>query len=203
MPSKEDSWKDHVWITTFTDRRFHLYGDDPDDICLEDIAHATGMIVRYTGHIKEFYSVAEHQVMVARIIEYYGGNAHQQLEGLFHDATEAYLCDVAAPFKRELGNYHDLEDAVWKRIAAKYGLPEVHDPLVKLADWTALFIEAKYLVTADESQWLGYEEHGKAAEFFMDQHPDVVPICHNPKAAKQMWIDCYRRLTGNHEGELE
>jgi len=194
MPGEDDSFKGHVWITTFTDRKFHLYGDDPDDICLEDIAHATGNLCRYTGHVREFYSVAEHMVLVSNIIRAYGGSLMEQREGHMHDATEAYLCDIAAPFKAELGKYYELEAMVWKRIAAKYGLPEVHSPIVKTADWTALFIEAKHLVVADHTKWKGYDLHGPAAEDFMINHPEIVSVGHNPKSAKTLWLDEYKRL---------
>lgn len=48
------------WILTFTGRRFYPLDPRPEDVCLEDIAHALSLICRYNGHSRFFYSVAEH-----------------------------------------------------------------------------------------------------------------------------------------------
>lgn len=196
MPSKGDyKSSEWTWITTYTDKKFYLFGDDPEEIDLIDIAHATGMIVRYTGHVREFYSVAEHQVLVSKILEKWGCSIKAQLVGLFHDATEAYLCDIAAPFKGELKGYYELESLIWARIAAKFGLPEKMPPEVKLADWTALFIEAHHLINGDHTQWMGWQDHGMATQQFMKDYPGVKPMCYEPKAAKQLWLGRYEELS--------
>lgn len=87
------------WITTYTGRRFYPLAPRPQDVCLEDIAHALSMKCRWTGHVRTFYSVAEHSVRVARLLNDQGFDARVQLAGLLHDATEAYLPDVASPIK--------------------------------------------------------------------------------------------------------
>src|ERR1700739_1716912 len=51
------------------------------------IAHALGQTARYRGNSDEFYSVAEHSVLVSLLMqEITGGDPR---EGLFHDATES------------------------------------------------------------------------------------------------------------------
>ncbi len=54
------------WIQTYTGICFNPFLPDPKDITLEDIAHALSMMCRYNGHTKEFYSVAEHCVIMSK-----------------------------------------------------------------------------------------------------------------------------------------
>ena len=89
-----------------------------DEVHIEDIAHALGMLCRYGGHVERFYSVAEHSVHVSRIVP-----PHLALLGLLHDATEAYLVDIPRPIKRHLSNYKEIEQLNWEAIAIRYNLP--------------------------------------------------------------------------------
>lgn len=98
-----------------------------DEVFIEDIAHSLAMQCRYGGHCEKYFSVAEHSVLVSKIVP-----PELALIGLLHDATEAYLSDVIRPLKRHLTNYKDIEQRNWLVIAAAFGLPteipaEVHD----------------------------------------------------------------------------
>ncbi len=202
MPSEDDDFSEDCWITTYSRRQFHLHGSDPDEICLEDIAHATSLICRFTGHVREFYSVAEHMILVANIVKELGGDATDQRVALFHDATEAYLADIAAPFKGELGGYKELEHKVWKRIAAKYGLPMFHNPLIKKADWIALFLEAKALINDDYKIWMGYKE-AAADVSRLSREPGLMIWGYSPKVARVQWLRKYRELWNTPRGSIE
>lgn len=128
------------WITTATGGKF-----DPlkPVFSLKDIAHALGMNCRFNGHVSEFYSVAEHSVIVARLMkDHVGGDP---MEGLLHDGTEAYLSDVPAPFKQFLPDFVDFDKRVDRALRAAFGIPLKCTAECKKADWLALFIEAYYL----------------------------------------------------------
>ena len=153
--------------------KFHLYGDDQSELNITDIAQALSNQCRFTGHMSgdNWYSVAQHSVDVSEIIALLGGSKFEQYCGLMHDTPEAFLTDIAAPFKRELGNYYDKEALIWARIAAKFELPEKLPTIVKQADWIALFLEARAFVVdrADDplailKTWVGYDPYGKQAE---------------------------------------
>src|SRR5487761_1741512 len=43
------------WIATFTGRAFWPLDPRPEDVVIEDIAHALSMLCRYGGHCRRFY----------------------------------------------------------------------------------------------------------------------------------------------------
>jgi hypothetical protein len=142
------------WIRTYTGRRFDPLNPDPKAIHMGDVAHSLSNICRYTGHTKEFYSVAQHSVLVAKIVKYLGGSPVEQFQGLLHDATEAYLNDVARPLKilPFMESYREIEGKIEHLIAAKFGLKSLTTELVKRADTIALATEARDLM-GDPQDW--------------------------------------------------
>src|SRR5690242_6150646 len=70
---------------------------DPDDIIIADVAHHLAGICRFTGGTSSPYSVAQHCVHVCEELERAGFNAAYQLAALLHDASEAYVGDMAGP----------------------------------------------------------------------------------------------------------
>lgn len=78
---------------------------------VDDIAHALSLQCRFAGHIKCFYSVAEHSCLVS---DWLFNNDQRDLAmaGLFHDASEAYLVDIPKPVKLCLPDYVALENHV-------------------------------------------------------------------------------------------
>lgn len=116
------------FILTHTGRQIffdHVY---PEDICIEDIAHALSHLCRYTGHTTMFYSVAQHSLLVTEKIP---GNAETKLVALLHDAAEAYVGDVSSPLKKwikEKDNwaYDSLHHAIQAVIHRRYGITNDH-----------------------------------------------------------------------------
>lgn len=162
----------------FKDPRNHNYD-------IRAIAHALSNLCRYTGHSKRFYSVAEHSVIVSRLVE-----PKYALEGLMHDASEAYCGDVASPLKRLLPGYSKIEEGVQEAIAMYFGLQwpfpkEVHD-----ADKLCYVTERETISNT-----------GKDALWFTDIKPVDFPIKGlSPKQAYNAFIERYEELTANGTG---
>lgn len=130
-----------AWIQTYTGKQFYPFDPKPDQIDIEDIAHALANVCRFTGHTNQFYSVAEHSVHVSRLV-----SPEHALQALLHDGSEAFLSDIAAPIKPFLPDYKALEKTVQRAVYYRFGLPYEDHPEVKAADVAMLAAEAKYLM---------------------------------------------------------
>lgn len=51
------------FICTYTGRKFYPLDPRPEDVCIEDIAHALALVNRFGGHTRVPYSVAQHSVL--------------------------------------------------------------------------------------------------------------------------------------------
>ncbi len=178
MPSEDDRFDgDDCYIKVNpSGGYFHLHAvDDTSELHLVDIASAISRQCRFTGHLlPEFdhYSVAEHCVLVSTLLERMGATRQLQFAGLMHDAAEAYLSDIAAPFKRELGSYYEAEAKIEKRVNKKYNihLSEAEHKVLKKADWIALWIEARQIICRDPEEvttWKGYDSYGEESREYM------------------------------------
>jgi hypothetical protein len=143
------------WMCTFSGRRFWPCDPQPEDVCIEDIAHALSLENRYGGHLPAPYPVAQHCLIAARISrDVLGGTIADELDTLMHDAAEAYLKDIPRPLKRSLPGYKTLELRVEAVIARRFGLRHPMPPIVKRADVgkIALAVERRDLFPASHQQ---------------------------------------------------
>ena len=145
------------WLCTFTGTSFYPLDARPDEVHIEDIAHALSNLCRFGGHCREFYSVAEHSVRVMdAVILWTGGTKPGAvLAALLHDASEAYLIDVPRPLKRYLRDYgpieHALSDVVFDRFDVSHEYR--HHPLIKVADNVLLATEKRDLMPSRSAEW--------------------------------------------------
>ena len=95
------------YITTYTGLHFRPTEPDSDLIRIQDIAHALSLICRGNGHVQTFWSVGEHCICCAKEAAARGFSERMILACLLHDASECYLSDVPAPFKKELPEYQE------------------------------------------------------------------------------------------------
>lgn len=146
------------WIETFTGRRVYPLSPEIDDINITDIAHALSNLCRFTGHTKRFYSVAEHS---ARMAEYALrlGQPNVAKYALLHDASEAYLCDLARPVKHlpQMEPYRTAEAVLQTCINAAFDLTDPPPMLLATLDEMFLYTEAATLMPT-ATTWPGYRE---------------------------------------------
>lgn len=142
-----------AWIQVHSGQTFDLLNPTPEHVNAADIAVALSRQPRFGGHTTRAYSVAQHSLVVQQLLTVTQAAPHVLLQGLLHDATEAYVVDVPRPLKAMLPNYKEIESRVWEAVAAHFGIPAELDPLVKWADEEALMHEARHLLTGGPQGW--------------------------------------------------
>lgn len=173
-------------IETAYGHKFDMFNIDPEALDIRDIAHALSMNCRFTGHTSKFYSVAEHSVLCSYIVpEKYA------LQALMHDASEAYIADVASPIKKHLSNYKELEDTIMIAIAKKFKFDYPLSKEVKEADLIMLSTEAHYLLPSrgtkdDVWDWFGTRPPIELG---------IPPHGYSPASAKETFLSRYNELT--------
>lgn len=133
-------------MTTYTGKIINPVNLQPEDICIEDIAHALALCNRFAGHSREPMSVAQHSVTVCKIIQHrYPTWRRGALQGLLHDAAEAYIGDVTKWLKRTpaFATYRRIEDMLEKQIYERFGCPIKKTTRVACADKLALRLEGE------------------------------------------------------------
>jgi hypothetical protein len=158
-----------AWIETFTGRQFWPLDPHVDDICIEDIAHALSNTCRFNGHVRQFYSVAEHSVFVALTVP-----VEHRLAALLHDASEAYACDLPRPIKRCVTGYAEAEHRLMECIFEKFGLTLPLPEIVKLHDNRILLDERVQFMPASDRDWnLGVEPLGVQLRGWLPQDAEA------------------------------
>ena len=134
---------------TYTGRKFFPLHPDPEQVDIRDIAHALSMQCRFAGHIEGFYSVAQHSLNVATLVEQTGlARPGQGLRALLHDAAEAYLTDLRSRLKHSgYGQaYRAAEQHLGRVIWKRFGIRNCNDSqLVHWADRQLLLAEQRQL----------------------------------------------------------
>jgi len=135
-----------ICITTYTGKQFGLF-NGRGEILIEDIAHALSNLCRFNGHCRQFYSVAEHSTLVSDIVHALHGTTRDDLAGLLHDASEAYLGDWSQPLKSVMPRWLRVrEENLMARIYASFDILYHDWDLIKRADDIALAIEVRDLI---------------------------------------------------------
>lgn len=168
-----------IWIQTYTGKRVNPLALKPDDICIEDIAHALSLLCRFNGHCRQFYSVAEHSIRVAQVV----GSRYFRLAALLHDAAEAYLSDVPRPLKHQWSQFCEVEDRAQAIIDSVFGVPANYYHPVKRADDILLATEGRDLMGNTDGWYL--------PQYALEHH--IEP--YNSETAEQLFLLAYGEYT--------
>lgn len=122
---------------------------DPDPTAMTNFAIARGLSCesRFGGQLGGlnhhiFYSVAQHSVNVAQLLKNKNFPRDIVLQGLFHDAAEAFMKDLPSPLKQLFPLYRELEKNMLGVIMESRGLgPYLHSEVIR-ADQIMLILEA-------------------------------------------------------------
>lgn len=150
--------KNDPWIQTYTGRKVSLVNPRPCDIDIEDIAHALSNICRFTGHTREFYSVAQHSIeMVNAVLGSFKGGIEYRAKicraALMHDAAETYLGDMNSPLKSMLPGYKLIEEKFKLTIIRRFKIEVPNEPMIRQLDIDLLLTEVKHLLSEPPERW--------------------------------------------------
>lgn len=143
------------WLQTHKGRAWLPESPETFDYDVEEIAHALSNLCRYFGHVRHFYNVAHHSVLVANHV-WDVAPAEILLDerrklaraALLHDAAEAFCGDMVAPLKRlpEMAGYRALIERVEMAIAVHFDLVVFLDAQpIRQADMVVLATEKRDL----------------------------------------------------------
>jgi uncharacterized protein len=174
-----------TWMQTYSGIAFDYNSNDCSQITIEDIAAHLSKICRFNGACKEFYSVAQHSVLVAKDLKYLGYDIKHQLYGLLHDAAEAYVGDIVRPFKSEYMS--NFEDKILVRILSALGLSKreslSYKETIKHSDNRLLITEKHQLMAIPQRDW----------EFEYEPSPIIIkPL--SWKRSNKMFLFHYNKL---------
>lgn len=173
-------------IKTFTGKRFYLAMPRVADVDIIDIAHSLSLQTRFVGHVREFYSVAQHCVHVADQVLRTGASHRVARQALLHDSTEAYTGDISRPLKADLGRtFAQYEQRIHFVICEAFRIPATLPLIVMDADDRMLATEARDL--------MGGLDDGDGDEPLADPY-DFPIVSWEPKAAFRAFMDRFTEL---------
>jgi hypothetical protein len=162
-------------IRGYSGQYFDYNNPDAYNFTIEEFAHSLSKLCRFAGHCTNFYSVAQHSVLVSYIVPEV---RVIQLQGLLHDAAESFMSDLPSPLKYLIaGNYREIEGRVERAIFRQFDLPEIMDDMIHTADKYILSAERRDLLQPDSAD--GWDPD-KWPEWMIDDptHATIHPLPH-------------------------
>lgn len=176
------------YVSTVSGNRFYPLEPRIDRVCIEDIAHGLAYQCRFNGQTGEFYSVAQHSLLVSSLVP-----TDLRLAALLHDAAEAYLGDMVKPLKVLLPAFAAIEDQVGAIIAAAFQVDFSDYAPIKRADLIALATEKRDLMPRSAERWAYLDGITPMAQRIVSMHPGE---------AKRAFLDEFARLNRQHGRSL-
>jgi hypothetical protein len=150
-----------------------------DGMPITDIARALAYQPRWAGATRAFYSVAEHSVLVSRLVP-----AQHAFDGLMHDCDEAISGDIPSCVKVLLGREHLIAKLGPVKLALSnwFGF-RMNEPHVKDADLVCMATELRDLLPPAWMDW---------GHLPPPDTERIVPV--GPERAYSLFLDRYKEL---------
>jgi hypothetical protein len=142
------------WLQLYSGGQHWILQPERSTFTILDLAHGCALENRFAGQTEEPYSVAQHCVLVSRLLEHELKRPDLAFEGLMHDAAEGLIKDLPRDEKLALPEYKTrLEEPLEHVIAKKWHLVFPFQPEVKVADNIALMTERRDLFRYRHPDW--------------------------------------------------
>lgn len=182
-------------IQTYTGRRFFPLDPQVDDVDPLDVAHGLALKCRYTGQCEFFFSVAQHSVLMSDYLASLEYSIVDQRWALMHDASEAYLPDVASPLKSHIHGFRDIEDRLLRVIGERFGLSWPKAKFISYVDDLFYWVERRVLLKDVPWRIPPREHEAQILEMI-----EAVPIIHwTPERAEQEFWERFTKLFPDDE----
>ena len=188
MSAAFDMSDDTAWMQVFGGKKFFFLAPSAFDIRITDIAHSLAMRCRFNGHVKHFYSVAEHSVHVSHQVP-----AQYAMAALLHDAAEAYIGDMVSPLKNEMPQFRTIEHRIDAAVRRRFNVAiydEKQDAAIKRADLALCLHEGRTLLPnpalVDEWGFAGNPEYRLKQPCRL--------YCHSPEVAEVVFLQRFDEL---------
>lgn len=166
-------------ITLVNGASFDPLNPDPKLMTLDVIAAAAANMCRYAGQISSFFSIAQHQVLVAALGP---RDSAAQRCGLLHDGDELFgLPDLPTPVKPFFPEYVNAQHRIGTALDSVYGITAADHKRTKYADVQAFGIEVRTLKPVNCHGELRAWEHGLE----VPSDIDIIPL--PPKDAHDLY----------------
>ncbi len=130
-----------LYIGMYGNKMLDLYSLKPEDIDIFDIGWALSHNLRFNGHSRIPYSVAQHSLALSYVVP-----QRLALAALLHDASEAYIGDIVAPVKQAFPDLCALEDRIHAVVFEHFVLDIGLMKEVKPYDWEMCCTEARQIM---------------------------------------------------------
>jgi hypothetical protein len=155
------------------------------EVTIDDVALALGNICRFSGHVSQFYSVAQHAVNTSMIVA-----PEFAFDALLHDLAEAFTNDIPTPLKTAIPAFKGLEILIESAMAVRFGFEFPLSPAIKHADLQMLKLEKEAFKPNASGNW----EVLEGVEIDSVRH--LVDLDEwGPQVARAIFLDRYEELT--------
>ena len=185
-------------ITTYSGRILDLNKIEAKDVSIDDIAHSLAYQCRFNGHTSSFYSVAEHSVLLADLVQADSKvqNLTRRMAALLHDSAETYIGDITKPV-RYMSFFRDEDEApIRKAIFEAFLIPNEaltsdimeKDRLLTIIEGRR-FLPNMYWQKEYVEMRAQHEEFFTMAEGFLDAHCGDKEDWENPRKVYHLFRD--------------
>lgn len=176
------------WIETNSGKYFRYQENNPENIMIEDVAHSLSQLCRFSGQCNQFYSVAQHSCIVHDYAP-----SHLKIEGLLHDASEAFISDIPRPVKTIIPEIKELEQIIQMQVAQRFKFSWPFTSQIEILDSQLMLAEAKQLFT----QEVAWTVEG------LDPLNVKINHCWNSKVAKAEFLNRFDLLLEFKDGDYK